>query len=226
MQRCWFFVLEINDGWKVGRGLSGCGSQSCVKAGCRSRTPAQPPRPSELMKREKNFCCENYFLCLPYLRTGLETASGVAMPMALILCCIVGVADEEVRLPVPIRGTADCCICWTVMVWSGDSASGVYVLFITSSFCNSTLEGLFAIDQLTDAADADWTWPGRTSSRSVASKQRLRPSVAGRNCSWSHVAAAAASARNLGSARPAAPCLCHARGRAIAKAPWNQCDKR
>lgn len=47
-----------------------------------------------------------------YLRTGLETANGVATPpMALILCCIVGVADDVVRLPVPIRGTVDCCIC-------------------------------------------------------------------------------------------------------------------
>lgn len=47
-----------------------------------------------------------------YLRTGLDTASGVATPpMALILCCMVGVAEDVVRFPVPIRGTVDCCIC-------------------------------------------------------------------------------------------------------------------
>lgn len=51
---------------------------------------------------------------LAHLRTGLDTASGVATPpMALIRCCMVGVADDVVRFPVPIRGTVDCCICWT-----------------------------------------------------------------------------------------------------------------
>lgn len=48
----------------------------------------------------------NQLLC--YLRTGLETASGVATPILLILCCIVGVADDDdvnVKLAVPIRGT-------------------------------------------------------------------------------------------------------------------------
>lgn len=43
---------------------------------------------------------------LTYLRTGLETANGVATPpIFLILCCMVGVADEDVKLAVPIRGT-------------------------------------------------------------------------------------------------------------------------
>jgi hypothetical protein len=46
-----------------------------------------------------------------HLRTGLEAASGVAMPMALIRCCMVGVAELDERLPVPMRGTDDCCIC-------------------------------------------------------------------------------------------------------------------
>lgn len=45
---------------------------------------------------------------LIYLRTGLETANGVATPpILLILCCIVGVAEDDVKvkLAVPIRGT-------------------------------------------------------------------------------------------------------------------------
>lgn len=67
---------------------------------------------------------------LAYLRTGLETASGVATPIAFMRCCIVGVADDDVKLLVPMRGTAACCICWMVKVWSGDNASGVYVLWI------------------------------------------------------------------------------------------------
>lgn len=55
-----------------------------------------------------------------YLRTGLERAIGVATPRALIRCCMVGVA-EVIRIAAP---------CWFIfgplIIWSGDSASGLY----------------------------------------------------------------------------------------------------
>lgn len=45
--------------------------------------------------------------------------------MLFILCCIVGVGEEEVRLAVPILGTGFGCM---LIELSGDSASAVYVL--------------------------------------------------------------------------------------------------
>jgi hypothetical protein len=79
-----------------------------------------------LMKALENFLYLNFI----HLR-GDETASGVATPpILLILCCIVGVGEEdEVKLAVPILGTG---FGWTLMEFielSGDSASAVYVLF-------------------------------------------------------------------------------------------------
>lgn len=65
--------------------------------------------------------------CCCYLRTGLEAASGVAIPMALILCCIVGVAVDGAKLPGMIRETFAC---WAWTLWSGDIASDAYVLFV------------------------------------------------------------------------------------------------
>lgn len=55
---------------------------------------------------------------IAYLRTGLDTASGVATPIAFILCWTDGVVEFVDKL-------LYCCICWTAIVWSGDSVSGV-----------------------------------------------------------------------------------------------------
>lgn len=52
-----------------------------------------------------------------YLRTGLESASGVATPNALMRCCIVGVADV-MRVPAP-------GLFCPPIIWSGDSVSGL-----------------------------------------------------------------------------------------------------
>lgn len=55
-----------------------------------------------------------------YLRTGLESAIGVATPNALMRCCIVGVA-EVMRIVVP-----GWFVFGPLIIWSGDSASGLY----------------------------------------------------------------------------------------------------
>lgn len=54
-----------------------------------------------------------------YLRTGLDSAIGVATPNALIRCCMVGVADVIRMVP--------CCVKFgPLIIWSGDIASGLY----------------------------------------------------------------------------------------------------
>lgn len=53
-----------------------------------------PPRISSSGKHGSRF----------YLRTGLDMASGVATPSALIRCCMVGVAE-----------VSRCC-CWTTII--------------------------------------------------------------------------------------------------------------
>lgn len=146
-----------------------------------------------------------------YLRTGLDTASGVATPpMALILCCMVGVAEDVVRFPVPILGTVDCCICWTDIDWSGDNASAVYVLWRRSGL---VINDVFNLIKSTCVLDADWIVPDHTSAHSAVVSLRCCccPSAVGRNCFWSHVAGVeAVSVRNPDSAMLAAPCRCRA----------------
>lgn len=53
---------------------------------------------------------DNVLFAKTHLRTGLDNASGVATPNALIRCCIVGVADV-IRCVPPIDWDccADCC---------------------------------------------------------------------------------------------------------------------
>lgn len=54
-----------------------------------------------------------------YLRTGLDSAIGVATPSALIRCCMVGVADVIRMVP--------CCVKFgPLIIWSGEIASGLY----------------------------------------------------------------------------------------------------
>lgn len=66
-----------------------------------------------------------------HLRTGLDNASGVATPNALIRCCIVGVADV-IRCVPPTDW--DCCaVCCgpptplppLPIIWSGESVSAL-----------------------------------------------------------------------------------------------------